>query len=1192
MLSRKLCKSLFIVTFFLSGCAFSDSNLLQNPGFEDGTAGWAERSCTITAVSSPVHSGSGSVKVSGRGESWQGIRQTLLGKMVEGETYRITGWVRLDNATSGTIMASIEQRDESGTKYPNVGRVSATNSEWKEISGTFTLDAEGTLTGLDFYFEGPPAGVNFYVDDVNVYGPAAEAIEEKPVKPAEPEATGVIDVNTRHQKIEGFGASGAFYTMEFVQHQKKDELYDCLFKELGLDIFRIRNNFGMEPNSFRETVEIVKGAKAALGGNLKIMMTSWSPPASMKSNDNTIGGTLKKVDGKYIYDDFAQWWYDSLVSYAQAGVEIDYMNMQNEPDYTARWDSCRFAYTQTEEMAGYATAFETVRQKLQEEMGSSMPKMLTPEAFGITSAASYIKNLKDLSVVYGYSHHLYDCSGNTSGCGSEPDLYLKEMKIFREKYPDKPVFQTEYQHRENDAWKQAIDTAILMYNSLVVEEVSAYLYWDLFWGFGNISLVRLDNPSTYTINPPYYTFKQYSAFISSGWQRVDALTENTGLRMSAYISPDNKKVTAVIINVTEDVDISLDLALKGVEVSKGEIYRSSREEKCVSAGSYKAGEPLKLPADSVTTVVLTESSTSRSGDTNILGNADCEDGTAVWGGRSCEIVAVKSPVHSGSGSIKATGRDSNWQGIRQSIYGKVVEGVPYQVSGWVRLDNAPEDNVAISVEQQDDGGTRYIGVARGTATNNEWVKLSGEFTLEVNGALSVLDVYFEGPGPGVGFYIDDANMYGPEVVSEKKGEARPTGTAVVDAGTRHQKIEGIGASGAFRTNEFLASKDRAKLYELLFKDLRLDIFRIRNTYDISGTDFNESVEMVKEAKAVVGQDMKIMISPWTPPASLKSNGSLIGGTLKKVDGSFAYAEYAQWWYDSLEAYAKAGIKADYITMQNEPDFEAKYDACIFAPTESNELAGYNTACETVWQKLNAEMGADMPKMLDPESMGFTNIESYIKELDNLSHTYGYAHHLYGCTGCAEEPDRYIPKMLRFKEFNSQHGNKPVFQTEFEDKPDTWTGAMNTAILMHNSLAVEEVAGYLYWDLFWSEGSGLVSITDPQRYVIMPAYYAFKHYSAFIDSDWQRVEASTDNKSVRVSAYISSDNKKLSIVLLNTEQDTDISLDLCLKGIDVCGGEIFRSSKNENCISVGSYKKGEPLKLSAYSITTVSIVAGK
>jgi hypothetical protein len=81
----------------------------------------------------------------------------------------------------------------------------------------------------------------------------------------------------------------------------------------------------------------------------------------------------------------------------------------------------------------------------------------------------------------------------------------------------------------------------------------------------------------------------------------------------------------------------------------------------------------------------------------------------------------------------------------------MVDGKTYQVSGWVRLDNAPSDEVAISFEQQDDSGTKYIGVARGIATDTAWTKLSGEFTLNVTGTLSVLDVYFEGPAPGVNF---------------------------------------------------------------------------------------------------------------------------------------------------------------------------------------------------------------------------------------------------------------------------------------------------------------------------------------------------------------------------------------------------------------------------------------------------------
>jgi len=600
---KTICRPLFLISILSLAPVFGDTNVLVNPDFEKGIDGWANRSCQIEAVNSPVHSGKASAKVFGRGETWQGIRQTMLGKMVLAKTYKVSGWVRLDNAPSATIMVSFEQRDDSGTKYPNVASVKATDSNWVQISGNFTLDVNGTLAGLDVYLEGPPAGVNFYVDDVNIFGPESQEKKEV-VKPAEPNAAIKIDVNTRHQKLEGFGAAGGYYTMEFTINKKKQELYNVLFKDLGLDIFRIRNNYDMEPNSFRETVEIVKGAKA-VNGNLKIMMSSWSPPAKLKSEGKTVGGTLAKKDGKYVYDDFAQWWADSLAAYAKEGVKIDFISIQNEPDFLSGWDCCLFAPKETADKAGYNTAFEAVWNKLNTQMGANMPKMLAPEAYGITISRKYIENLNDLSHVYGYAHHLYDCPGNTSGCGTEPDKYLTEMKNFKEKYGDKPFFQTEYQHKEPDSWQQAMNTAILMHNSLAVEDVAGYLYWDLFWGPGTVSLISIDNPDSFTINPVYYAFKQYSAFTDPLWQRVDALCENTGLRITAYISPDNKKLTAVIINTTADMEIAGDLSFKDFSIAKGQITRSSKNEKCVLIGDYKANEPLKLPANSITTLTIT-----------------------------------------------------------------------------------------------------------------------------------------------------------------------------------------------------------------------------------------------------------------------------------------------------------------------------------------------------------------------------------------------------------------------------------------------------------------------------------------------------------------------------------------------------------------------------------------------------------
>ncbi len=600
---KDICKSLFLLSFLSFTFAYGDTNILVNPDFEKGTDGWVGRSCQIGAVSTPVHSGSGGAKASGRAEKWQGISQSILGKMVPGKTYRISGWVRLENAVSDTVIISIDLRDDRGNIYPNVARVTATDSNWVLLSGDFTLEVSGTLAGLDVYFEGPAPGVSFYVDDVNVYGPEAEAAKAAAPKPVEPKATCRIDAGTRHQKIEGFGAAGAYFTMEFVNHKQKAELYNVLFKKLGLDIFRVRNNHEMEQKSFRETVEIVKGAKA-VNENLKIMMSSWSPPARLKSEGKTVGGTLKKTDGKYAYDEFAQWWADSLDAYAKEGVKVDYLNIQNEPDYTARWDSCKLEPTETAEMAGYDTAFEAVWNKLNTKMGQDMPKMLAPEAYGPRSSMNYIAKLGNLSHVYGYAYHLYDCTGSTVGCGTEPDKYLADLEKFKSKCGDKPSLQTEYQHKEPNPWAQAINTAILMHNCLTAGNAAGYLYWDLFWGPGTVSLVSIDNPNSYTLNPVYYAFKQFSAFTDPLWQRVDTSTENTGLRMSAYISPDNKKLTVVIINTTADTEIAGDFSLKGFSISKGEVYRSSQNEKCAKIGDYKQSEPLKLTANSITTLVI------------------------------------------------------------------------------------------------------------------------------------------------------------------------------------------------------------------------------------------------------------------------------------------------------------------------------------------------------------------------------------------------------------------------------------------------------------------------------------------------------------------------------------------------------------------------------------------------------------
>jgi glucuronoarabinoxylan endo-1,4-beta-xylanase len=582
------------------------------------------------------------------------------------------------------------------------------------------------------------------------------------------------------------------------------------------------------------------------------------------------------------------------------------------------------------------------------------------------------------------------------------------------------------------------------------------------------------------------------------------------------------------------------------------------------------------------------------GDNNVLSNPGFERGKSGWFDRTCAIEAVSSPVHSGTGAIKVISRLMNWQGVKQSIFGKIIEGKVYKVSGWVRLDNAKHDTVAISVEQQDDSGTKYIGVARAVATDSNWTLISGEFTLKVTGTLSVLDMYFEGPAPGINFYVDDAKVYGPEVDAPKVIPANPVGKGMIDVNTRYQKMEGFGASGAWYIKDLVNHKKRDELFNLLFKDLGLDIFRMGNYYEVDSSAFNNSLEIAKLGETVLNRNLKIMITSWTPPPSMKNSGKKIGGTLKKINGKFVYDDFAEWWSNSVAACTKAGVKVDYINIQNEPDYEAPWESCLFMASETvdTNIAAYNKAFEAVWRKLNASMGPNMPKMLAPETSSLGNSKKYIESIESSSHIYGYATHLYDCSGCGSAPDRFIPSMSSYNNFIMQHTKKPIFQTEFEDGSGTWANAINTALVMHNALTVEKVSAYLYWDLFWGPGTALVSMNDSSSYTIKPTYYTFKQYSAFIDADWQRVEASTDNTGIRISAYISPDNKKLSAVIINTTDSTNISLNLSIKDFSISKGDIYRTSQKENCVLVGNYDKRAPLKIPANSVTTLSLTFSK
>ncbi len=589
-----------IIISFTTASVRAAGNLLDNPGFELGnTSGWTNWGCGLRVTSDQVHSGNYSILAYNRTQSWHGPVQSILGAVANGQTYTISGWIRLQNASSDDIGLTLKQTDSGGSQYISINWSTGYNDRWIQLSGEFMLNITGSLSSLDIYFEGPAAGANFYLDDAQMFL----------VEPPETVATGSVDVGIVYQELEGFGASGAWYENWLTAHPKRDEIYDCLFGQLGLDIYRIRNTYEISDSNIRDSAKIVQAAEDSLGHPIKIMASSWSPPAYLKSTASTVGGTLKKdANGDFMYDEFAQWWADSLTEYADHGINIDYVSIQNEPDWLTDWDTCKFTPDETNQWAGYNLAFETVYQELSSRMDEP-PMLLAPEACGCGVSNSFIDALIEPDHLYGYAHHLY-----AGGSHDSPDGYISQMANFAARYDDKPIFQTEFAKGESEPinFADAMNLAILMHYSLTVESVSAYLYWELFWQQPK-GLVSLDSPwqanPGYTLNPTYYAFKQYCAFTDPGWYRVEASTDSSGLLISAFINPDSTELSIVIINVSEvDIDLSLSLGDFTPHSSRNSrMYRTSRTENTTYIGTFDPSEPLTFPAQSITTITLTDS---------------------------------------------------------------------------------------------------------------------------------------------------------------------------------------------------------------------------------------------------------------------------------------------------------------------------------------------------------------------------------------------------------------------------------------------------------------------------------------------------------------------------------------------------------------------------------------------------------
>jgi endo-1,4-beta-xylanase len=147
------------------------SNIVSNGTFESGTSGWSTYSGVASSTTARAHSGSRSLLIGSRTGNAPAITN-LTQVVTKGASYSASFWVSIGGAASANVNLTQKVVCDGQTTYSwFVNPVTVNDGQWVELKGTLNIPNCNNLTEVQIFAEGPAAGVDLYVDDVNVFIP-------------------------------------------------------------------------------------------------------------------------------------------------------------------------------------------------------------------------------------------------------------------------------------------------------------------------------------------------------------------------------------------------------------------------------------------------------------------------------------------------------------------------------------------------------------------------------------------------------------------------------------------------------------------------------------------------------------------------------------------------------------------------------------------------------------------------------------------------------------------------------------------------------------------------------------------------------------------------------------------------------------------------------------------------------------
>jgi O-glycosyl hydrolase len=466
-----------------------------------------------------------------------------------------------------------------------------------------------------------------------------------------------VDVSSSYQRIDGFGATHKALVHQGTGSKLSPELraqaIEAIYQRVGVNLGNVegallespgsyeqRSNDNDDPNEFNWAGFQTFGADAIQSQLLAFaepygfnvyyidqrVNLRWASPwlAELRNTDYALflEEAAEQVAAGHIY------WRDKY------GIVPRYMMPFNEPMRGNK-------ELQTDNIQEIVDLVKAIGRRLEQEGFSDVRFVLPNEerigrALRIAEAVLSDPEARKYVGVIGYHSYPYDSPYanipkllRASGAGTpDPDSVAAREKLreISQKY-DLPVWMTEVSHGDVDptSYEDFRGRAIHIHDELVYAGASAYFGMNNMWDttsqqehfgdhdlFANSSegtIVLIDNnKQEMYITGMGYAIGHYARWVEPGAVRVEALSEDPLVQITAFKSPDSNQLILVLIN-NHPAPQEIQVEVKGVtllgnvagEQSTASQYWAPLEEFQVST---PASFEITLPLESVTTLIL------------------------------------------------------------------------------------------------------------------------------------------------------------------------------------------------------------------------------------------------------------------------------------------------------------------------------------------------------------------------------------------------------------------------------------------------------------------------------------------------------------------------------------------------------------------------------------------------------------